>query len=105
MESPVTASNPMYFAGSGLPSDPITVMSGASKKVLGIVGNAATGGFGAGGTSGASDGGAVTGGTGPNSTSASGNHAAIVSPSSSARPAMTLVCTSSIRLNDQSRLE
>ncbi len=40
---------------------------------------------------------------GPNSTSASGNHAAIVSPSSIARPAMTLVWTSSIKLKARSR--
>ncbi len=88
IESPVAASSPMYFAGICLPSGPMTDTSGPSKKPLTAPGNIpveARGDFGGRGAAGN----ATTGG--PNSTSASGNQAAIVSPSSIASPAMTLV--------------
>src|SRR6266550_5118845 len=102
MDNPVTPSSPTKRATICFPSEPMTVRSGGSKKLLFVLGRSAStvepvgGGTALGlGTAGlVMANGTRGGGKGiiePNSTSASGNQATIVCPSSIARPAITLV--------------
>src|SRR4029079_7235762 len=106
IDRPVAPSNPTYSALSLMPFGPITSRSG-EPNIPPLNGNVDGTVLGADGATGALP--AFTCGgkpgektDGPNSTSASGNHATIVRPSSSAKPAMMFVWTSSVRLKASS---